>query len=222
MSASVRILLVEDDLPTRQRLRTALLQAAEFSVRDVGTLAEAHSAIADAIPDVLITDLNLPDGHGTALIRAVHGASPATEILVISVLSDERTVVSAITAGASGYVLKDALPDDITETVRQVLRGHSPLSAAIARYILRHLHQEPAGPETPASKPAGNQINLTQRETDILWGIAKGLTYNEIADSLGIAHSTVPNYIKSIYRKLEVNSRGEAVFEAINRRLINL
>src|SRR5690606_11859536 len=89
--------------------------------------------------------------------------------------------------------------------------------AAIARYILRRLQ-----PDTPRVQEGNAQLGLTRREIDILWGIAKGLTYNEIADGLGISRKTVPNYIKSIYRKLEVNSRGEAVFEALTRNLIQL
>src|SRR5690606_143202 len=155
--------------------------------------------------------------HGTALTAEVHLKHPKVEILVISVLCDERNVVAAISAGASGYIVKDALPEDIGETVRQVLQGHSPLSAAIARYILRLLQ-----PDTERVQEGNAQLGLTKREIDILWGIAKGLTYHEIADNLGISRNTVPNYIKSIYRKLEVNSRGEAVFEALTRQLITL
>ena len=213
----VRILLVEDDAPTRRRLHDALAADPGFEVTSVDTLAGARAEIAARVPDVLVTDLELPDGHGTALTAEVHLQHPEVEVLVISVLCDERNVVAAIAAGASGYIVKDALPEDIGETVRQVLQGHSPLSAAIARYILRRLQ-----PDTERVHDGNAQLGLTKREIDILWGIAKGLTYHEIADGLGISRKTVPNYIKSIYRKLEVNSRGEAVFEALTRQLIRL
>jgi DNA-binding NarL/FixJ family response regulator len=213
----VRILLVEDDAPTRRRLHEALSADPGFAVSSVDNLADARAAIAADPPKVLVTDLELPDGHGTALTAEVHLNHPGIEILVISVLCDERNVVAAIAAGASGYIVKDALPEDIGDTVRQVLQGHSPLSAAIARYILRRLQ-----PDTERVHDGNAQLGLTRREIDILWGIAKGLTYNEIADGLGISRKTVPNYIKSIYRKLEVNSRGEAVFEALTRNLIQL
>ena len=212
--AVVRILLVEDDDPTRRRLHDALAADAEFEATAVANLADARAAIARQPPHVLLTDLELPDGHGTSLTAEVHASHPAVEILVISVLCDEHSVVAAIASGASGYIVKDALPEDIGEAVRQVLRGESPLSAAIARYLLRRL-------QSPVDVPA-DKLGLTPREIDILWGIAKGMTYNEIADGLGISHKTVPNYIKNIYRKLEVNSRGEAVFEAISRQLIRL
>lgn len=213
----VRILLVEDDPPTRRRLHEALAADPGFEVDSVDNLADARASIAASPPRVLVTDLELPDGHGTTLTAEVHSRHPGTEILVISVLCDERNVVAAIAAGASGYIVKDALPEDIGNTVRQVLQGHSPLSAAIARYILRRLQ-----PDAPRVQEGNAQLGLTKREVDILWGIAKGLTYNEIADGLGISRKTVPNYIKSIYRKLEVNSRGEAVFEALTRNLIQM
>lgn len=219
--ATTRILLVEDDDPTRRRLHDALAAEADFAVESVGNLADARAAIARQPPEVLLTDLELPDGHGTTLTAEVHAAHPSVEILVVSVLCDEASVVAAIAAGASGYIVKDALPEDIGTTVRQVLQGQSPLSAAIARYLLRRL-QPAVEPAPDPEQATETSLGLTAREIDILWGIAKGMTYNEIADGIGISRKTVPNYIKSIYRKLEVNSRGEAVFEAVSRNLIKL
>lgn len=212
---SITILCVEDDEPTRRRIVAALRQNTQFSVAEAADLAGARQAMADAVPAVLVTDLHLPDGHGTELIREIRARSPEAEILVISVLNDEPSVVAAIAAGASGYVLKDALSEDISGMVEAVLKGHSPLSAGIARFILRQVQPKDRPPPPDAPK-------LTKREIDILWGIAKGFTYNDIADSLGISRKTVPNYIKSIYRKLEVTNRGEAVFEAVQQKLIEL
>lgn len=222
MGERVRIVLLEDDAPTRERLAAALSSDPGFDVVAVGTVAAARDEIARLPPRVLVTDLELPDGSGIALTAEVRAAHGDIEVLVISVLCDERNVVAAIAAGASGYVVKDALPEDIAATVHQVLRGESPLSAAIARYLLRHLQRPAHAAEAPGREASDGGPGLTGRETDILWGIAKGMTYHEIADGLGISRNTVPNYIKSIYRKLEVNSRGEAVFEAISRRLISL
>ncbi|MCK9489613.1 MAG: response regulator transcription factor [Xanthomonadales bacterium] len=219
--ATVNILLVEDDAPTRQRLHEALAGDPGFQVESVGNLADARAAIASKPPQVLLTDLELPDGHGAALTAEVRAAHPSVEVVVVSVLCDEANVVAAIAAGASGYIVKDALPEDIGATVRQVLAGQSPLSAGIARYLLRRLQRTPVSTPDPGHT-ARAAPGLTAREIDILWGIAKGMTYNEIADSLGISPKTVPNHIKSIYRKLEVGSRGEAVFEAVSRRLITL
>lgn len=214
----ISVLVVEDDAPTRWRISDALLSAGTFSVRDVSTLAEAREAIQVAIPDVLLTDLQLPDGSGMELIRDLRALNDQTEIMVISILGDEESVISAILLGANGYLLKDAFPNDIADTVRDLMRGHSPISASIARFIVRRTQGQPG--RAPASDL--NTAKLTRREIDILWGIAKGFSYADIAAHLGISRHTVPGYIKNIYRKLEVNTRGEAVFEALQRGLIRM
>jgi DNA-binding NarL/FixJ family response regulator len=213
----ITILLVEDDPPTLWRLQDALVKAG-FDVAAAATLGEARASLNARAPRVLLTDLQLPDGHGVDLIREVRLHHPDTEIMVISALGDEETVISAITVGATGYILKDAFPSDIAATVRDLVVGHSPISASIARFIVRRTQssvEPPRGPEIDTAK-------LTPREIDILWGIAKGFSYAEIATNLGMSRQTVPGHIKSIYRKLEVHTRGEAVFEAVQQGLIKL
>lgn len=213
----ISILLVEDDPPTNWRLKDAL-EKAGFDVEAAMTLAEARASLQKRKPRVLLTDLQLPDGHGVELIRETRARLPDTEIMVISILGDEESVISAITVGATGYILKDAFPTDIAATVRELVAGHSPISASIARFIVRRT-------QSTAEPPPGPQLNttkLTPREIDILWGIAKGFSYAEIASHLGMSKQTVPGHIKSIYRKLEVHTRGEAVFEALQQGLIKL
>lgn len=209
----ITILLVEDDAPTCWRLQDALAKAG-YEVRTAGTLGEARSALAAGAPRVLLTDLRLPDGHGVELIRETRRRFPDTEIMVISALGDEESVISAITVGATGYLLKDAFPTDIATTVRDLVAGHSPISALIARFIVRRTQNL----AEPSPGPVLNTAKLTPREIDILWGIAKGFSYAEIASHLGLSRQTVPGHIKNIYRKLEVHTRGEAVFEAMRRR----
>ena len=213
----ITILLVEDDPPTLWRLQDALVKAG-FDVAAASTLSEARTSLVARVPRVLLTDLQLPDGHGVDLIRETRQRHPETEIMVISALGDEATVISAITVGATGYILKDAFPDDIAATVRDLVAGHSPISASIARFIVRRTQAS----VEPAAVPELNTAKLTPREIDILWGIAKGFSYAEIADNLGMSRQTVPGHIKSIYRKLEVHTRGEAVFEAVQQGLIKL
>jgi DNA-binding NarL/FixJ family response regulator len=213
----ITILLVEDDPPTCWRLQDALAKAG-FEVTAAMTLGEARASLAKRAPRVLLTDLQLPDGHGVELIRETRQRFPDTEIMVISILGDEESVISAITVGATGYILKDAFPTDIAATVRELVAGHSPISASIARFIVRRTQ---ASTEPPPGPPL-NTTKLTPREIDILWGIAKGFSYAEIAGHLGMSRQTVPGHIKSIYRKLEVHTRGEAVFEALQQGLIKL
>jgi DNA-binding NarL/FixJ family response regulator len=214
---AITVLLLEDDAPTLWRLQDALAKAG-YQVRATGTLAEARACLAEGAPQVLLTDLQLPDGHGVDLIRETRQRFPDTEIMVISILGDEESVISAITVGATGYLLKDAFPNDIAATVRDLVAGHSPISASIARFIVRRTQNTPEPPPGPAL----NTAKLTPREIDILWGIAKGFSYAEIASHLSLSRQTVPGHIKSIYRKLEVHTRGEAVFEAVQQGLIRL
>src|SRR5829696_4844630 len=125
-----------------------------------GTLAEARACLAQGAPKVLLTDLQLPDGHGVDLIRETRRRFPDTEIMVISILGDEESVISAITVGATGYLLKDAFPTDIAATVRDLVAGHSPISASIARFIVRRTQnspEPPPGPVLPAHHRAAVQ-----------------------------------------------------------------
>ncbi len=161
-----------------------------------------------------MTDLRLPDGHGSDLIRMARRDRPDAEIMVISVLGDEQSVVGAITAGATGFLLKDSRQMDLVKAIRELLNGQSPISTSVARFIIQIVQKD----ETEEAE----ESILTKRELDILWGIAKGYTYNDVAERLEISSNTVPSHIKNIYRKLEVNSRSEAVFEAIQRGWINI
>ena len=218
-----QILLVEDDPPIRERLALALGSQGDCTVATADSLAQARAYLAAHQPHLIVSDLRLPDGLAVDLLAEARERYPDVEILVISVLGDETTILAAIAAGASGYLLKDALPEDIHATALEVLSGGSPISPSIARFIVRRMRQQGTGPET-ASAPdtLASSTHLTPRELEILWGIAKGLTYNEIAERLGLSRHTVPTHIKAIYRKLQVQTRGEAVYEAIQQGLIKL
>ena len=219
--AVARILLVEDDRPVRERLAEIIAKwrGGEL-VAAVGTVSQAMDAIQNDPIDLLITDLRLPDGHGVQVIRALREKHPAAEAMVISVLADDRTVIEAIEAGATGYLLKDSDPLNIIDAITELLAGRSPISSTIARTIVHRLGSRSAAAEPVAKEEPGQQ--LTPREMDILWGIAKGFTYGEVADRLHISRQTVPVHIKNIYRKLQANNRSEAVYEASRRGLIRL
>lgn len=216
-----RVLLIEDDAPIRAHLAAALGMGGDFDVVQAPDLKSARKALAVQAPDLIVSDLHLPDGMALAILAEARERYPQVEILVISVLGDEATIVAAIVAGASGYLLKDSMPDDIRAAALEVLAGGSPISPSIARFIVRRAREGGVVPMLNAS-PSEDAPHLTPRELDILWGIAKGLTYGEIADQLDISHQTVPSYIKAIYRKLQVGTRGEAVYEALQQGLIRL
>ena len=220
--ASCRILLVEDDRPIRERLARIIGSWDHGQlIASCATFAEAEQAIENHAIDLLITDLKLPDGHGVQVIRKLRAKQPDAEAMVISVLADDRNVIEAIEAGASGYLLKDSDPINIIDAISDVLAGRSPISSTIARTIIRRIAGAGTAPE-PAATDADSAQRLTPREMDILWGIAKGFTYGELAERLQISKQTVPVHIKNIYRKLQANNRSEAVYEASRRGLIRL
>jgi DNA-binding NarL/FixJ family response regulator len=216
---TLRILLTEDDGPVRERL-AGLVQGWQGGelIAVCATLAQTLAVIEAHQIDLLITDLNLPDGNGIQAIRTLRLKQPAAEAMVISVLADERTVLDAIESGASGYLLKDADSIDLIEAITELMAGQSPISSRIARVLVRRLAERSG---TGKSLEKQNDI-LTAREMDILWGVAKGFTYGELAERLGISRQTVPVHIRNIYRKLEASNRSEAVFEATRLGLIRL
>lgn len=211
-----RVLLVEDDEAVRTRLARILEKWEQGSlIAACGTLAEARHLIDHETVDLLITDLRLPDGNGIEAIRRLKAGSPDAEAMVISVLADERSVLDAIEAGAAGYLHKDAYAIDLLDAINELLAGHSPISSRIARLLVRRLAGQEAN-ELPPSVPS----DLTAREMDILNAIARGLTYEEIAARLEISRNTVPVHIRNIYRKLSVNNRSQAVYEARERGIL--
>ena len=207
------VLLLEDDPVTRERL-AGIVEAAP-GLQLAAAVGDMRSALAwlgaHAPPAVLLADLQLPDGSGIDVIRWLRTHAPASEAMVISVFGDEAHVVAAIEAGATGYLLKDASADEIAQAIARLLAGQSPISSAIARHLLRRFQPAPGAPQAAAPAPSP----LTPREAEVLKLIAKGLSYQRIADTLGMSPHTVTTHIKQIYRKLAVNSRGEAVFEAM-------
>ncbi|MFZ3033500.1 MAG: response regulator transcription factor [Parvibaculum sp.] len=213
-----RIIVTEDDDAVRERFVRLIADwdGGELAA-ECATLSDTLAAIRENEIDLLITDLNLPDGNGIEAIRALGVIQPRAEAMVISVLADDRTVLDSIEAGASGYLLKDADPVDLVEAINDLMAGRSPISSRIARVLVKRLA------ERTERTPEGNDApKMTPREMDILWGIAKGLTSDELAASLGISRQTVPVHIRNIYRKLQVSNRSEAVFEATRQGIIRL
>jgi DNA-binding NarL/FixJ family response regulator len=214
--ASHTVLIVEDEPRTRQRLERAVTRAANLRVvAAVGSLREARPVLAQGV-DLMLVDLGLPDGDGVELIREARRTAPKTRAMAITVFADEQHVMRAIRAGAQGYLLKDGSAQYIGNAVLELLAGGSPISPAIARYLLQTVQQDaPRAPD--AAVPV-----LSAREHEILSLIAKGFRVPEVAELLKIADRTVTTHVQHIYRKLEVSSRSEAIYEAVNLGLIDL
>ncbi len=210
----IRVVLVEDD----EQMSLTLAQAvgSDSRLRLVATFDRLRPALAwlnEHAPDVLLVDLGLPDGSGLELIRACARLHDACEIMVVSMFADEVNVLASIEAGALGYVHKDAEGTDIVEAIVSLRSGGSPMSPSIARRLLTRLKPEAAATAVKSSLASGAP-QLTPREIEILHLISRGYSYQEVADLLRIMVSSVQTHIKSMYRKLAVNSRSAAVFEA--------
>ncbi len=213
------VLLVEDDTRTRERLQRVIAAHADLRVvAAVGSCAEARSMLRRDHFDVLLTDLGLPDGQGTDLIRVALQARPSTRCMVITVFGDERHVLDAIRAGASGYLLKDASAPSICASILDLLAGGAPISPAVAGYLLKLVQGEPA--PDPTRTPPGLLEALSARELEVLQLVADGCTYAEISVQLFISINTVGTHIRHIYDKLAVRSRGRAVVEAERHGLL--
>jgi DNA-binding NarL/FixJ family response regulator len=216
------VYLLEDDAVTRRNLEERLVAVPGLEVPvSVGTCAEMLTAVRSGRPDVLLCDLQLPDGNGVDVIRATRELHPQVEVMVISVFGDEQRVVMALKAGATGYLLKDDPSSEIGAAISQLLQGGSPISPAIARYLIRVFRPSGPEPDSPPPRALDPGIDLTSRELEVLQLAAKGFSYGEIARMLGISGATVSSYTKKIYGKLAVHSRSEAVYEASRLGLID-
>jgi DNA-binding NarL/FixJ family response regulator len=204
------VMVVEDDPAFLTRFCKIVASDAELELfAAVADVASARQAMSKAAPDVLLTDLGLPDGSGIDLIRETAHRHPDTDIMVITVFGDEDHVLASIEAGATGYILQE-----FVHLIKQLRAGGSPISPVIARQLLRRL--KPAAVAAEA-KP---ETALSVRESEVLAFIAKGFSFGEISRLLGLSHHTVVSHVKKIYQKLAVHSRGEAVYEAGKMGLI--
>jgi len=211
------LLIVEDERSLRESLvADARASAPQWEVLWADTCASAEQQLRRNVLDAAFLDLGLPDGDGLKLIRQIRQAHPACDILVITVFADEQRVLRALEAGATGYVLKSDLPQYAGRLLSTIEAGGSPVSPAIARRLIERLR--PAAPKVTAGT---GEDRLSQREAEILGLCAKGLRYAEIASALGVSVHTVNTHLKNVYRKLMVNSRAEAVFEARRSGLLS-
>lgn len=201
----IRVALVDDHPVVRAGMRALVEGQEDLSV--VGEASDAHSAeqlVAAVRPDVVLMDLNLGSGPGGAEVTARLRALPEPpQVLVLTTYDTEADIMSAIDAGASGYLLKDAPPDDLFRAIRGTARGEVILAPAIAARLVKR-----SGP------------TLTEREIEILGLLATGRSNREMARQLFVSEATVKSHLSHIYTKLEVDTRAAAVARAIEQRII--
>ena len=217
----IKVIFVENDPNVRLRLQRAISGLADIhEIGSAATYREADALVSQFKFQMLIVDLDLPDGFGLDLIRRTAANMPEVDIMVLANANDDPHVVSAIESGATGYVLKTEIENSLVAAIRLLAAGGSPVSPEVAKSVLRALRTYTT--HTIEKTTAPIQPNpLSERETEILQLLAKGMSFNEIGDILTISPHTVTAHIKKIYRKLQVHSRGEAVYEAAQMGLIS-
>lgn len=215
------VLIVEDQVRFRDAFSHALANLPDINLLGIAPdLPQGRRLFDQTQPDVLLVDLDLPGGSGIELIRHAAQTRPQCDVMVISVFGDEQHVLASIEAGATGYLLKDSLALDLPSQLRTLRSGGSPISPVIARRLLLRLapntgHQ--GGALTGSAVEGENAVALSEQESRVLHLAAKGFTFDEIAQFLQVSPHTVMTYVKRTYRKLQVRSKVEAIYEA--RRL---
>jgi len=206
------ILLLEDVPEASAWLKLQVAEVfAEPVFFDASRVNGALAIIAKEQIDVALIDLGLPDGSGVDVVAALREAQPKAQAVVVTIHDDDDHLFPALQAGAFGYVLKDQSEAVIVDQFRRMSQGEPPLSPAIARRVMAHFASRSSARERPRNVP---HVVLTDRENEVLLRVAKGYTLPEIAVQLNLSRHTISDYVKQIYRKLNVSSRAEAALEA--------
>ncbi len=204
------ILLLEDLPEIRAWMRKLVLQVfPNATISESARVGDAMALVAAVKFDLALVDLGLPDGSGVDVVTKLRDIQPDAQSVVVTIHDDDEHLVPALQAGAFGYILKEQPREQITEQLQRISAGEPPLSPSIARRVMAYCSAK--------AKPQANampHVNLTERESEVLLRVAKGYTLPEIGVQLGLSRHTIADYVKQIYRKLNVSSRAEAALEA--------
>lgn len=203
MSKTTTISIVDDDSDLNQKIGDYLAKSSSY--RCISSYTSAEEALAHLPkdqPDVVLMDINLGGMSGIECVRHLKPQLPGTPILMLTVFDDTDKILRAITAGASGYLLKRMPPAKLLDAIAEVINGGSPMSAPIARKVVQLLQTMPLPDEN---------TGLSERERQVLDGMAAGQLYKQMAQQMGVSVHTIRTYIRRIYEKLHVRSRTEAV-----------
>lgn len=215
---SIKILLAEDHAVVRESIREALTREPEFTI--VGEASNGDEAVDLARklkPDVILMDVAMPKLNGIEATRQIKSFHPTVSILVLTAYDDEQYIFSVLSAGAAGYLLKDVGVSDLVEAIKTVYKGESVLHPNIAKKVLQKFR---TGKVEAVEEPSADL--LSEREITVLKLAAGGLSNNAIAQELHLSVSTIESHLRTIFSKLGVGSRTEAVVEAMKRNWLSL
>jgi DNA-binding NarL/FixJ family response regulator len=207
----ITVSLVEDDQGTREKLQVVLGNTASLRCLHIyASGEEALQGIPNDPPNVVLMDINLPGMNGIECVGKLKAKLPKVQVLMLTTYEDSKLIFDSLRAGASGYLLKNMPPTEVVQAVEQVSVGGSPMSMAIARKVVNFFQQ---------IKQVPTELDLlSKREQEILALLAKGYLYKEIADQLGITPGTVRVHLHTVYEKLHVSSRTEAVVKFLGNK----
>lgn len=215
-----RVGIVEDNFKMRTHFSRIIERARGLElVFAAETLAEAKTMSDERPLDICLVDLQLPDGSGLEFVAHLRDHTDA-KALILTVLGDKVSVLAGLQAGAQGYLLKDTTATQIEHAIQSAMAGANPISPQAATHLLSILNAPKMN--APPQVPKDKESQITEREKDVLTMFSRGLSYQETADVLNISLNTVREYTKTIYKKLKVHSRNEAIFEAVQNSWIDL
>jgi DNA-binding NarL/FixJ family response regulator len=204
----LRVAIVEDDPRWRANIESLLRETEGLEcVGSYRSGEEAFENLPRRNPQVILMDINLPGISGVECIRRLRPILPAVQIVMLTVYDDSDRIFQALQMGANGYLLKRATADEIVQAIRDVHTGGAPMSAYIARKVVQSFQKQ-----SPTAKP--DEI-LSKRESEVLSYVARGYSDKEVAEALGLTSATVRSYLKTIYSKLHVHSRTQAIIKAV-------
>jgi DNA-binding NarL/FixJ family response regulator len=210
-----QILLLEDLPEIRAWLKTLALQV--FPGAQISESARIHDALelVNAVRfDVAMVDLGLPDGSGVEVVQALREKQPDVQSVVVTIHDDDDHLFPALQAGAFGYLLKEQSREQLAEQLQRIAQGEPPLSPSIARRVIQYFTAQARLKPIQEPDTVTPHVQLTDRENEVLLRVAKGFTLPEIGVQLNLSRHTIADYVKQIYRKLNVSSRAEAALEA--------
>ncbi|BCL13783.1 response regulator [Micromonospora sagamiensis] len=214
---AVRVMVVDDHPMWRDGVARDLTEAGHLVVATTGEGHQAVRIAPAARPDVVVLDLHLPDAGGVEVIRGLRAALPEVRVLMLSASGEEQDVLEAVKAGATGYLLKSAAAGEFLDAVRRTALGEAVFTPGLAGLVLGEYRRLAARPGAPADDDGAPR--LTERETEVLRLVAKGLSYKQIAARLGLSHRTVQNHVQNTLGKLHLHNRVELTRYAIARGL---
>ena len=195
----IKVVIVDDSSDLSEGLQIALKEHDDEFIC-IGAFSDAESAVKNVetlLPDVILMDINLPGISGIEAVKKIKRSLPKTDIIMLTVFAEDKTVFDSLCAGACGYITKNTTPEQILDAIRDVSKGGSPMSPRIARMVVGSFRNFIVS-------------SLTEREQEVLTLLSKGNSYKMVAELLFISHDTVRFHIKNIYKKLEVHSLPEA------------